>query len=281
MARRTFWPWKSSRPPRTTSRSLSWTGTPRLPTRTWDCGGRSTWRTSGPVALRYPSVVSHVDAPQNAQLTVTALLKNSSKEPVKGTLKGTIDKVEFSQDVELAAGESKDVTFEPEKFSQLSLTGPRLWWPAQMGSPNSTRSRWSSWSMASNPITPIPNSAFAKSLPNCNAQQRRVFSINGKKILIRGGGWSPDMMLREELAAPGRRVPLRSRHGSEHHPPRRQTGNRRVLRAALIARRAGDGGLVLLRPLGAAGPNGSRRISTSPRPRCRTRFIACAAIPAW
>ena len=27
---------------------------------------------------------------------------------------------------------------------------------------------------------------------------RRLFSINGKNILIRGGGWSPDMMLRED-----------------------------------------------------------------------------------
>ena len=31
-----------------------------------------------------------------------------------------------------------------------------------------------------------------------NKDQRRVFAINGKKILIRGGGWSPDMMLRED-----------------------------------------------------------------------------------
>ena len=31
-----------------------------------------------------------------------------------------------------------------------------------------------------------------------HAANRRVFSINGKKILIRGGGWSPDMMLRED-----------------------------------------------------------------------------------
>src|SRR5207237_4989689 len=30
-----------------------------------------------------------------------------------------------------------------------------------------------------------------------NEKQRRVFSINGKKLLIRGGGWAPDMMLRE------------------------------------------------------------------------------------
>jgi len=31
-----------------------------------------------------------------------------------------------------------------------------------------------------------------------NPQGSRVFSINGKRILIRGGGWSPDMMLRED-----------------------------------------------------------------------------------
>src|SRR2546428_12938974 len=29
------------------------------------------------------------------------------------------------------------------------------------------------------------------------AANRRLFSINGKNILISGGGWSPDMMLRE------------------------------------------------------------------------------------
>ena len=30
------------------------------------------------------------------------------------------------------------------------------------------------------------------------AANRRLFSINGKNVLIRGGGWSPDMMLRED-----------------------------------------------------------------------------------
>ncbi len=95
-------------------------------------------KTSGPVAIRYPTVVSKVDSPDNdkAHLTVTALLKNSTSQPVQGTLKGKIENVEFSQDVELAAGESKDVTFTPEQFSQLNIDNPVLWWPAQMGKPN-------------------------------------------------------------------------------------------------------------------------------------------------
>src|SRR5437899_6242626 len=69
--------------------------------------------TSGPVALRYPTVVSKVDSPQNtsAHLTVTALLKNGTNGPVKGTLKGRMEHIEYSQDDEVAAGESKYVNF--------------------------------------------------------------------------------------------------------------------------------------------------------------------------
>ena len=152
---------------------------------------------SGPVALRYPTVISHVDTSGNAQLTVTALLKNASKEPVHGTLKGTIEQAEFSEDVDLAAGEKKDVTFDPAKFSQLSLTRPRLWWPAQMGKPDLYSLKMEF--VANGRVSDHGETHFGirEVTSELNANQRRVFSINGKKILIRGGGWSPDMLLRE------------------------------------------------------------------------------------
>ena len=90
---------------------------------------------SGPVAVRYPAVVSHLDAAGNAHLLVTAQLKNGTQQRVRGALKGAIEKVEFSQDVELAPGESKDVVFDSTAFPALNFHQPRLWWPAQMGSP--------------------------------------------------------------------------------------------------------------------------------------------------
>ena len=34
-----------------------------------------------------------------------------------------------------------------------------------------------------------------------NANKKRLFTINGKKLLIRGGGWSSDMLLTYEPAA--------------------------------------------------------------------------------
>src|SRR5271166_3370895 len=86
--------------------------------------------TSGPVALRHPAVLSKVDsstsdAHDRAHLTVTALVKNSSDRPIKGTLKGRIENIEFAQTLELPPGESKDVVFAPAQYPQLILDNPR------------------------------------------------------------------------------------------------------------------------------------------------------------
>jgi exo-1,4-beta-D-glucosaminidase len=155
---------------------------------------------SGPVAVRYPTVVSKVDSPANdkAHLTVTALLKNAANHRVKGTLKGQIEKTEFSQEVELGPGESKDVTFTSEQLPQLNIDHPRLWWPAQMGKPE----RYS-LSLEFNLDGKISDHAETKfGIRQVKSEvlsaNRRLFSINGKNVLIRGGGWSPDMMLRED-----------------------------------------------------------------------------------
>jgi len=156
--------------------------------------------TNGPVALRYPAVISRVDSPANdkAHLTVTALLKNAANHPVKGTVKGLIEKTEFSQEVELGPGEAKDVTFTPEQFPQLNIDHPRLWWPAQMGKPEryslslefSLAGKISDHSETKFGIREVKSEVFSAN--------RRLFSINGKNVLIRGGGWTLDMMLRQD-----------------------------------------------------------------------------------
>jgi len=156
-----------------------------------------TVHTSGPVAVRYPTVVSKLDADGKAHLTVSALLKNGTNQPVKGVLKGQIEKTEFSQEVELGPNEQKDVTFDPAQVAQLNAEHPRLWWPAQVGKPELYK-----LTMDFEINGALSNSAETKFgireiRSELNANGKRVFSINGKKFLIRGGGWSPDMMLRE------------------------------------------------------------------------------------
>jgi exo-1,4-beta-D-glucosaminidase len=155
---------------------------------------------SGPVALRYPTVVTKLNSPANdsAELTVAVQLKNAADHPVQGTLRGRIENVAFDQKVELAANETKDITFTPAQFSQLVFSHPRLWWPTQMGAPNlyalkmefdvdGARSDQSETEFGIREVTSEINSTGG-----------RVFHVNGKNILIRGGGWTTDMMLRED-----------------------------------------------------------------------------------
>jgi len=170
--------------------------------------------TSGPVALRHPAVLSRVDSPAGdanasaAHLTVTALLKNASDHPVKGTLKGRIEgneNIEFAQPVELAAGESKDVVFSPAQYPQLNLSNPRLWWPAQMGTPNlyDLTLSFEVSKGADGELSDVSRTKFGiREITSEVAEQapdrlKRLFKVNGKRILIRGGGWAMDMMLRE------------------------------------------------------------------------------------
>ncbi|HZR33543.1 MAG TPA: glycosyl hydrolase family 2 [Terriglobales bacterium] len=154
---------------------------------------------SGPVTVRHAHVVTKVDPPtlENAHLTVTADVRNAGDQPVKAEVKGKIENLEFSQPVELGPGESKEVEFTPEKFSQLNASHPRLWWPAQMGEQNlydlhietDVDGKASDQQDVSFGIREVTS--------ELNAEGYLQFRINGKPILIRGGGWSPDMMLRE------------------------------------------------------------------------------------
>ena len=89
------------------------------------------------------------------------------------------------------------MTFTPDKFQQLVFSNPRLWWPAQMGKPNLyplTMEFEVNGAVSDHSATEFGIREITSDL---NSVGGRAFHINGKNILIRGGGWTPDMMMRE------------------------------------------------------------------------------------
>ena len=97
---------------------------------------------TGAVSVNHALVNSELLlAESTARLTVFANLRNLSTEPVSGTLKGTISRqgkptIHFEQSVtNLSAGEDREVEFTPEKFPELVVKNPDLWWPYTMGTP--------------------------------------------------------------------------------------------------------------------------------------------------
>lgn len=102
-----------------------------------------TLRVTGPVRISHPSVTTAIPLPKtdSATLTVFGILENGSSHPVRGRLLGQISRpgkpvVRFEQPVTLQARESREVTFTPERFRQLTISNPDLWWPYTMGQPN-------------------------------------------------------------------------------------------------------------------------------------------------
>jgi len=159
--------------------------------------------TSGDVQIRYPQVVSHVDTAtlKSADLDVFATVRNGSSHSVTGTLRGRIGGIAFSRRVTLAAGDTTIVHFGADSVPQLHRTNPRLWWPAELrefGRPELhdldlefvENGRVSDRQHVRFGIREITSEMTPKGAS--------LFRVNGKRLLVRGGGWAPDMFFRPQ-----------------------------------------------------------------------------------
>jgi exo-1,4-beta-D-glucosaminidase len=151
---------------------------------------------SGPVTVRYPQVITKLAGLNLARLTVTADLRNHSNKAVTGTLAGTIGRIAFEKKVRLRAGESRTVVFGPREYPQLAIRNPRLWWPYQMGTPNleTLAVRFET----AEGVSDAGSIRFGirEVTSELTAEGYRLFRVNGKRVLIKGAAWAPDLLLR-------------------------------------------------------------------------------------
>lgn len=158
-----------------------------------------TLASNGPVAIRHPFVKSKLDADyKSAQLTVSAELRNQSEQQVKGVLIAEVDGKTLKQDVELAAGEAKTARFSPENYAVLKLEHPKLWWPYTVGTPNlhTANLRFEIDGAANVSDSASVTFGIREVTSELTEAGHRLFKINGRKILIRGAAWAPDLFLR-------------------------------------------------------------------------------------
>ncbi len=180
--------------------------------------GMGLWREvyltmSGPVSIRLPQVRTKLDLPdlENAHLEVTAEVRNNTDRAVAGIFKGEIETIRFEQRVALESRQSKTVRFTPAAYAQLNVEHPKLWWPYQMGDPalhalklqfivgdaisDLNESRFGMREVTSEQVAQQPPVIGGKDeVPRTNI----LFRVNGQKVLIRGGGYSFDMLLRAD-----------------------------------------------------------------------------------
>ncbi|MEV0271687.1 hypothetical protein AB0H43_23150 [Hamadaea sp. NPDC050747] len=179
---------------------------PEVPDMNAGLWGKTRLETTGPVALRDPYVKTVLPLPATnaADLTVYADAVNATAAPVTTTVTGTISKpgqptVTVSQTVTLAAGERREIAFDPVAYPQLHLTNPVLWWPYQFGSPE--QYQLSLTAAVGGSTSDTKSTAFGVRQitdyrTTVNGTSFVGYRINGQNILFRGGGYMWDMLQR-------------------------------------------------------------------------------------
>ena len=153
---------------------------------------------TGPVALRHPQVVTKLDLPASdrAELTVKVVATNAvARRPSRGTLKGRAAGVAFQKDVALAAGETREIAIGPKDAPALALASPRLWWPAQYGEPALHDLELEL--VVEGAVSDRASARFG--IREVTAELTKsglVYGVNGRRILVRGAGWTSEMLLR-------------------------------------------------------------------------------------
>jgi exo-1,4-beta-D-glucosaminidase len=151
------------------------------------------------VALENVFVESKIDHRnwQDAQLTIRADLNNPSSREVETTVKGEIGHVSFSEKFTLSAGEKRSIALTPEHHPGLKFKNAKLWWPWELGEPHLYNLKLSA--VVDGKISDAQQVRFGiREVDDyINADGYRGYIINGEKILIRGGGWADELLLRE------------------------------------------------------------------------------------
>lgn len=149
-------------------------------------------RRSGPVALRDVQVLTRVDVPslKRAEVTVKADVRNDSAETVRATVTGRATGHALEQEVTLAPGERRRVS-----FPAVVVADPKIWWPAGMG--EQALYDVDLTASVSGAVSDTAHERFGiRDVKAPLEDGQRRYYVNGRPLLIRGAGWTPDLFLR-------------------------------------------------------------------------------------
>ncbi len=152
------------------------------------------------VSIHNPFVETNVNIPSlnEAELSITAQLANHTGKIIKGKVKANIDDIIITKQIELQPYQKQSIDFNQKDFPQLNIKNPKLWWPNGLGKPYLYKLKLS-FIVSNNIIFDTNEIKFGiRTVEDyVNEDGHKGFKINGHKILIRGAGWTDDLLLQD------------------------------------------------------------------------------------
>ena len=154
-------------------------------------------RFCGGVSIEDPFVQTrlNLDTLAEARLTICADLVNHSDGVISGVLEARIEEIYLRRDVHLDPGETKTIAFPSDEYPLLHLANPRVWWPHDMGEPQ--RYVLDLRFIADSRVCDGTSVQFGirEVADYRTSDGHRGFKVNGREVLIKGAGWSDDLLL--------------------------------------------------------------------------------------
>jgi beta-mannosidase len=187
--------------------SLGWDWIPAIRDRNTGIWQKVFLSASGSVLIKSPLITTDLPLPKlnTADIAIQTTLENVTDQPQKGILKGSFGNVTFQKSVEVLAHTAKFISLTSKDFPQLLVKNPKLWWPNGYG-PQNLYSLNLSFNIA-NQVSDSKNVSFGirKITYSVPETENLTISVNGVKILCKGGNWGMDEAMkrntRERLEA--------------------------------------------------------------------------------
>ncbi len=157
----------------------------------------------------------------SSALTVSSDITNTTSSAQAGLVAATITPpgtgtpITVSQQVTVPASTTQTVSFTPAQFPALTIASPQVWWPYQLGaqplytlttsvSQNSVVLNSTSETFGIRNVTSALTAGTSAGAPS----GVRTFKINGVPIVIRGGGFDPNLFLHYSAADTAKQIAL-------------------------------------------------------------------------
>ena len=168
---------------------------------------------SGDVAITDLFVKPTLNPDNSADLTVEVTLHNYGRKPVKGAINGAWIQGIYNDmlpnvPVTIAPGETKIVTLDANTCKQLHADHPALWWPKEMGEPVMHEMAIAFVTNRGESDVRSTNFGIRRIESEIDSEGHLQFIINGRKVLIKGAGWTDDRYLRDTYESLDRQTDL-------------------------------------------------------------------------
>ncbi|HUX95762.1 MAG TPA: glycoside hydrolase family 2 TIM barrel-domain containing protein [Bacteroidales bacterium] len=156
-------------------------------------------RTSGTTSLDNVFVTSKIATREfkEADLNITAEAVNHTARELRAVVRGRIEAINFEKQITLAPYERKLVVINSTEFPQLKIINPRIWWTYDLGKPELYELNLEIENNSSVSYSGKTRFGIRKVEDYLNTEGHRGYKLNGKEVLIKGGGWVDGMFLND------------------------------------------------------------------------------------